>query len=460
MIREKLLETLRQNELIIDENKESYKEGAFLFISFDLVNSTSYKSIDPGQWPMVFHRFYELVESYVKKRFTNSKVWRYAGDEILFYKQIKTYSELYDTPKVALEIIRLVTSALNNNYAKTKNVLFLKSTLWISGATYVRPQELENTDQNVNNLIITFDIDDKKNTDFLGADIDLGFRISKFAEREKVVLSAELAYLLYRARGNIEHEHNYDVADQIRIVSYEKLKGIWGERHYPIIWYHDNWQDPDKMFFYDDHFSSKIVQSLVAGDFTNNMKIKRLKKIFNEVDNNKVEGLISLFKEIPELTISESVSQYNLVEVHCVAVCFNNKGEILLGKRNEHKRRFPSIWEFGCGQLKKSQTFEECLKESYKEDFFAELNFSSSLIPVNTFVFEDKQEGRKIPGIIFVASVTNPEEIEKNFLKENHSEITWFDPKTVDTILEEDYVEDFKETVKRATAVWQEKKEA
>lgn len=452
----KLVEGLSQKNLIVNE-KEGKEDtaAAFLFISFDLVNSTAFKSLHPNKWPMVFNRFYELVENHVLKRFTNSRVWRYAGDEILFYVQINAYEDFYNAPKDALDVIRLVTEALNNRYPYTKNILYLKSTLWIAEATYIKSQELSENEQNVNNLIINFDINDRKNIDFLGADIDLGFRISKFALREKVVLSAELALLLYRARGIIEHECDYDVTENIRIVSYERLKGIWGERHYPIIWYHDSWDDPEKMFFYDDHYSSEIVKRLVSGNFNDDMKIKRLKKIFKDINNNKVERLIELFKELPEFTISQSVSQYNLAELHCVAICFNEEGKVLLGKRPASKRRFPGIWEFGCGQLKKSQTFEECLEESYKEDFFAELDFFTELVPVSTYLIEDKLEGRKIPGIMFIAQVKNPEEVESNYSKVNHSAIDWFDPKDIDSVCEDDYVDGFKDTIKKAFAAWQ-----
>lgn len=459
--RQRLIKGLQQKELIVSEKEDNTKTAAFLFISFDLVNSTSFKSLHPNKWPMVFNRFYELVENHVMKRFTNSRVWRYAGDEILFYRQIYNYADLYNSPKDALAVIKTVTEALNSRYPETKNILYLKSTLWIAEATYVKPQELNDTENIVNNLIINFDINDKRNIDFLGADIDLGFRISQYAQREKVVVSAELAFLLYRARGVIEYKCGYDVTEDLRIVSYERLKGIWGERHYPIIWYHENWNDLDKMFFYDDHYGSEIVSRLANNKFTEEMKIKRLQKIFDDVDNNgKVEGLIELFKETDEVKVMQSVSQYNLAEVHCVAICFNDKGEILLGKRPEGKRRFPGIWEFGCGQLKKSQEFEECLAESYKEDFFAELDFFSDLTPVSTYLIEDNLEGRKIPGIMFIAHVNNPDQVEQKYSKSTHSEVKWFDPQKLNEISEDEYVDRFKDTVEKAVEAWKQKKEA
>ncbi|PEP56249.1 NUDIX hydrolase [Bacillus pseudomycoides] len=467
---------LQQFNLVKTINDESNESGAFLFISFDLVNSTAFKTLYPNNWPVIFHRFYELVESHVLKNFFNSKVWRYAGDEILFYKQIKNPSELYDAPQLALKIINLVNDALSKNYAETNNILYVKSTLWIAEATFVKSQDIENVfkvsqfskstsgkdnSNNRNNLIINFEINGKRNIDFLGSDIDLGFRIAKFAQRNKVVISAELAYILYKEREAIEEMPNgYDVTNCLRIVSYEKLKGIWNNRHYPIVWYHDSWNDMEKMFLYDEHFNSEIVNKLINQPFSKNMKIKRLKKVFTEVDNiEKMNSLIKCFSnEKGEINVLPSTSQYNLTEVHCVAVCFDENGNILLGKRPSDKRRFPGIWEFGCGQLKKFQSFEKCLKESYKEDFAADLDFFDKLTPVSTYLVNDINEGRSIPGIIFIARILNATEVESNYSQVAHPEVKWFNPEEdLTTCVEDEYVKDFKDTVDKAVKAFKEK---
>lgn len=462
---------LEQLNLIENNNDDSNESGAFLFISFDLVNSTAFKTLYPHNWPVIFHRFYELVENHVLKNFLNSKVWRYAGDEILFYKQIRNVAELYDAPQLALRIINLVNESLGKHYVETNNILYIKSTLWIAKATFVKSQDIgnmfkesqngEGTSNNINNLIINYEINGKRNIDFLGSDIDLGFRIAKFAQRNKVVISAELAYILYKEREAIEEMNNgYDVTNCLRIVSYEKLKGIWNNRHYPIIWYHDSWNDMEKMFLYDEHFNSEIVNKLINQKFSKDMKIKRLKKIFTEVDNIvKISSLIKCFSnDEGEINVLPSTSQYNMTEVHCVAICFDKKGNILLGKRPSNKRRFPGIWEFGCGQLKKFQSFEDCLKESYKEDFAADLDFFDKLTPVSTYLVHDINEGRSIPGIIFIARILNATEVESNYSQVAHPEVKWFNPEEdLTTCVEDEYVKDFKDTVDKAVKAFKEK---
>ncbi|ATF11641.1 hypothetical protein A616_06470 [Brevibacillus brevis X23] len=446
-----------------DKKLEDSHDGIYLFISFDLVNSTSFKSVYPNDWPLVFQRFYEFVESDVLSRFTNARVWRYAGDEILFYKRICNFSDLLKSPEDALSIIRSVTNSLNNTIPQTKNRLFLKSTLWVADCSYVPPHSLENKYDDVkgsiSNLIIFGNYNNKSSVDFLGADIDLGFRISEYAWREKVVVSAELAYIMYLDRGKYR---DYDIEERLKIISYQSLKGIWNERRYPIIWYHDHWNDLDKMFYYDEHFDSPVIERVKQGSFDNEMKIKRLTKIF--ADLGKEHNITNIITKIqytkPEgisetdLIAAPNVSQYKLVEVHCAAVCFNDEGKILIAKRPSKKRRLNGVWEFGCGQLKKSQSFEECLGLSYKEDFSAEIDTFGSAIPVSTYVIEDRDEKRKIPGILFLAKILNQEEVEKSFNKEKHTEVQWFDPTKLTQIKEEDYVPNFKDTVQKALDLW------
>jgi hypothetical protein len=80
--------------------------------------------------------------------------------------------------------------------------------------------------------------------DFLGPEIDAGFRISKFALRRRLVVSAELSCLLFRERAAYT-----GIEKQLKIVSFQILKGVWTGRHYPIVWYERDWPNIAKTFF-------------------------------------------------------------------------------------------------------------------------------------------------------------------------------------------------------------------
>lgn len=65
--------------------------------------------------------------------------------------------------------------------------------------------------------------------DYLGPEVDTGFRIGKCTRPGMLVVSVELAELLA------------EIPTQLRsmvgkIVGWEQLKGVWEERHYPVIW--------------------------------------------------------------------------------------------------------------------------------------------------------------------------------------------------------------------------------
>src|SRR5450432_1705697 len=56
----------------------------YLFLSYDLVNSTIFKQTDPD-WPKKLSEFYRLAERGVIARIPGVVVWKYAGDEVLFW---------------------------------------------------------------------------------------------------------------------------------------------------------------------------------------------------------------------------------------------------------------------------------------------------------------------------------------------------------------------------------------
>ena len=127
--------------------------------------------------------------------------------------------------------------------------------------------------------------------DFLGPDMDLGFRVAKFAFHHKVVLSADFAYFLYSTKPE-----NCEIDDDLKIVSYEILKGVWNDRYYPIVWYYHGWGDTDLDFFYDDYKKNSIVDRILSGrvDF-----LTELEKVYKEV--GKIDEINEFVKECQSL---------------------------------------------------------------------------------------------------------------------------------------------------------------
>jgi hypothetical protein len=70
-------------------------------------------------------------------------------------------------------------------------------------------------------------------------------------------------------------------------------------------------------------------------------------------------------------------------------------------------------------------------------------------VPVATFSIPDAAEHRYIPGIIFLAEIRNPDEIERSYLPQNHTEIKWVEPDRID-LPGDECVPNLAETAKMA----------
>ncbi|MGG1685566.1 hypothetical protein [Pseudalkalibacillus sp. NRS-1564] len=439
---------------------EEYFNGLYLFYSFDLVNSTAYKAKNLIVWPTVFKQFYDATLKEAQTFHPNVKVWKYVGDEILLYKKIGDLKELVNAPSNTFNAIETITTRLHNFEESTKGVLFLKATLWIADIKWGG-----NLNEGIDARNIVFPVNpeypyrsgnDSTRIDFLGPDIDMGFRITNHTEKSKLLISAELAYLLYCNRGKVETTSTpkYRVEDNLRIVGFEKLKGIWNGRRYPIVWYHNNWNT--NSFDYEEIYESEKVKKLKNDEFT---RIDLISKVFSDV--NRSEIVKEYIESIEENQIREhskdsieaafdDIPREKLAEVHAAAICFTRDKRLMIAKRSSHKSKLKGLWEFGCGQLKLDQTIKDCIKVNYKNDFAAEIDFiKEDPIPVTTYVVKAERE-RKIPGILFLGIVENPEYVLNHFSKIRHSEVRFVSMEYLDEIGNDECVPDFKQSARLA----------
>ena len=236
------------------------------------------------------------------------------------------------------------------------------------------------------------------------------------------------------------------------------MRGVWDGRRYPIIWFEKDWQRIKESFLYDEHLDSAIVSDIKKNLFEED-NLGLIEKIFLDLGRNEeAEGLHAYLNGISppkdEDLIEIEIPRGKYAEVHCVAVCFSADGKALIAKRPATKKRYPGAYEFGCGQLELGESFADALKKAYHTDFGVDLIVDEAPIPIRSFTIEDKAEHRRIPGIIFVASVKNPDDVERLCLKEKHSDLRWIDPETFKEDGSSVYVPDFKETLQAAWITW------
>lgn len=267
---------------VLKEAGKKDEKRVFLFISFDMVNSTALKTKKQKEWPSIVTYFYETIAKEIKDIIIDSEIWKYLGDEIIFYYIIKNVDRLYDIPEYVYKIQEKVVLKIAEIFGVGK-IVDIKCTMWLAGVRYLNPgsisdieKMLEGCNDIYRNINVSINSGEKTIEDFLGPDIDIGFRIAKYATKSKVTLSAEYAYLLY-CLGKPDGSKKID--NRLKIVSFQELKGVWDGRAYPIIWYHPDWDNGDDVFDYDEHINNEIIKEI-----DKKKDIEFLEKVFNETD--------------------------------------------------------------------------------------------------------------------------------------------------------------------------------
>lgn len=447
----KLNEYMNIFSLENNKAKDLSKPKVFIFISVDLVNSTSYKQYDKN-WPNVFSDFFSIVQENFISKIPGLAVWKYVGDEVLFYKEIDNLNSILESPSEVFKLMESCQKKLHNDNKKSKNRLYLKSTIWIAPV-----RKSTDTECDIVNVI-----PDLKESirDYIGVDIDEGFRISKFSSQGKLVVDATLAYILLKNKETVNIRCDYNVEDRLKIVGYRKLKGIWENRLYPIIWYHKSWADIDSMYLYDEEEISDICKSLKTSNYEVE-PISRLHKILSEVNliDDKVNKILDIVKNYNDETIINNPAISKLVQLHCVAVCIDPKtNKVLIAQRSTKKGTNPSKWEFGCAKANKYNSLEESMKIEYKNDFGINIKLlndkkrKKDTQPIPIAVYSIKKEDGEDKGIIFLAEV-----IDENIqikLTNKHQEVKFISEKDISNFQDKDCIPDFKETLKKVFDIY------
>ena len=335
---------------------------------------------------------------------------------------------------------------------KIQNILSLKATAWLA--------VVSKFGGDAENLFEEYNLE-KKNRfyEFLGNDIDAGFRISKFTAEGRLAISFELAAVLSFKTKYLK---------KLNIITYKHLKGIWGGRLYPIIWYHNvdkcNNMSLEDTFAYDEAEIVGLIKEYylnhngkmpVDGVKDSNMFTDVQKAIDKITKDRNLQRKIKEILEVIETTDNRQIDYLKAptLELHCVAVCYNQEnGKILIAKRNDQKETEPGKWEFGCAKATREMDITESVSNDYKEDFGIDITIIKD---------EKREDGEPIPlamyqltknngihkGIIFLATINIREEDFKFTPNRKHSDIRWISEEEIDTFSEE-AVKDFKLTLK------------
>jgi hypothetical protein len=201
-----------------------------LFFSVDLEGATHYKAIKQAQdrdndWCTVFKTFYEkfpnnFIQSYSSPQSNNTlspTVWKYIGDEILFYVLLP------DSKHVLTHVSNFGQAIIDYNTLLRTSGLHCKGTMWLAGFPINnRIVTIPNTSDPNNNLI-----------DFIGSSIDCGFRLSKFSTPRRLVLSLDLIWMVVETLQHSAHPKPLEWF-VFRYHGEHELKGVFSGRKYPV----------------------------------------------------------------------------------------------------------------------------------------------------------------------------------------------------------------------------------
>lgn len=170
--------------------------------------------------------------------------WKILGDELIYCIDVQGRQDIYDYTLAFYKALRIHDKKYSEN-----PIIRLKGSAWTAGFP-IRNRIIETPIPQLY-LDSEFQKDYKyPHIDYLGPEMDIGFRIGKCTYPGFIVISLELAYFLTDEKTCNTPGEQFHVFN----VGWEKLKGVWNDRKYPILWL----QLPDtfneiKEYFYEPY---------------------------------------------------------------------------------------------------------------------------------------------------------------------------------------------------------------
>lgn len=474
-LREGLIENIlnqngkERNNTVEKCNDIACVNRVILFFSFDVVNSTKYKSINYYGWSYVLNKIFETLRIKVCDKIQNAELWRVLGDEIIFIVQINTLDALYEYVdniySVLVENVEMIDNGCLfdeieyleesvRGVLKGQNIISLQASAWIGVVTDGRKIRDKSYRGEVDNVL---DIFEEKNQgkfyEFIGSDIDAGFRIKKFTRSKRLVLSFELANLISKKE---------ELCDNIYIITYKSLKGIWQERLYPIIWYYNRKMNANRTLgssfpydlrdednLYKEYFQNRSENGAIL---ERNMFVK-VQMAFERLirDQNLTDKVLRIENEIKNSSKYMSVLGNPLLELHCVAVCIKcDTKEIFIAKRAAREMN-AGCWEFGCAKANPQQDIIASIQDEYQRDFGLDIRLvldsgRKEKLPTPIAIYQIQKGESLHKGIIFIAEIVQDTDIHLN--PQKHSKYRYIKEEEIEKFSDKT-VPDFIDTLKK-----------
>lgn len=357
------------------------EDGVFVFLSFDICNSTEMKDVVTN-WKQIIIKFYET-----KIQFRHMTLWKFIGDEIVFHMPYTDIGSFLSLIRLAYNKIGALQDELNNA-AKTTSSAFkinIKGTMWLA--------YISNYDTKRNIQIAEIG-------EFVGKQIDEGFRMSEFSSGGKLLLDPKIVFILLSifCYDGIESPRNSyklfsqqfmenvgedfkntilkhidinlvrnsvsDILEQVYFVNYKTLKGIWGNSPYPIYWYFDS---KDRLKYFED----KPIKILAEQDNSkisseNRFYSKELFKVFETVQAE--QEIIDIFDMMAKnQSFDATFSRHGVAQLYYSIACVKDD-KVFIAQRSYERKHLRGVWEFGFQKHNDVDVIDN-IKRMFKNDF-------------------------------------------------------------------------------------------
>jgi hypothetical protein len=228
------------------------KAKSVLFLSADLVGSTSYKQREEG-WQKIFLQFYREFPQQLntENREHEAKygsraeftLWKAIGDELIFRVDVTKEADVSTALRIWLSALRAYESdSLEEVQLALKGAAFIATFPGPDSESSIpRNPETETSDEPVVILNDKALAGKRAHTkylfDYFGPSIDTGFRIAGLASKRYFTMTIEVAWALARAAHAQEASATTDTphhANDVVFRGREPLKGVWNGQEYPV----------------------------------------------------------------------------------------------------------------------------------------------------------------------------------------------------------------------------------
>jgi len=257
------------------EKLRSNPNQLVVFVSLDIVGSVKLKQNETFNWLNLFLEFHKTLKSFPIKQLKNN------GDEIIFAQPV---SDLACIAKI-IETTSKRTLQAHKNFTKLglDKKFYVKSTVWVA--------ETGNTTRNI---VIEYLTGDGFIRDYLGINVDEGFRLAGFASANTVTIDPKIVMLLAKAiKQNPKEQVIKKCLENIVLDGCQYLKDIWPiedakQQKYPIFRYYTDISDLN--------IRHPELDFAKKSNHTNDDIIEMLRKIFQRagVYEKEVKNMLQL----------------------------------------------------------------------------------------------------------------------------------------------------------------------